>query len=158
AWHLLHAGLIAAPHAGVRRSLPELLEERERTALACRGVSQRAIGARCTPRRQMERLPAMASAPKASPLEWLRARDPGLAALRRAGRTAIVMPILFAVTNEVIGNPEMATFAAFGSFALLVLVDFGGSMRERLQAQVALALAGGALVCLATLASRNDWL
>ena len=106
----------------------------------------------------MERLPAMASAPKPSPLEWLRARDPGFAALRRAARTAIVMPILFAITNEVIGNPEMATFAAFGSFALLVLVDFGGTMRERWQAQAALALAGGAFVCLATLASRNDWL
>jgi uncharacterized membrane protein YccC len=68
------------------------------------------------------------------------------------------MPILFAFSNEVIGNPEMATFAAFGSFALLVLVDFGGAMRERLQAQAALALAGGVLVCLGTLASRNDWL
>jgi hypothetical protein len=91
-------------------------------------------------------------------LEWLRARDPGFAALRRAARTAIVMPTLFAIGNEVIGNAEVATFAAFGSFAMLVLVDFGGPMRERLQAQAALALAGGVIVCAGTLASGNPWL
>ena len=57
-----------------------------------------------------------------------------------------------------IGNPQVATFAAFGSFAMLLLVDFGGPMTERLQAQAALAVAGGVFVCLATLASRTAWL
>ena len=52
----------------------------------------------------------------------------------------------------------MATFAAFGSFAMLLLVDFAGPMRERLQAQAALAVAGGVFVCLGTLASRTAWL
>ena len=89
------------------------------------------------------------------PARVARARDRGFAALRRAGRTAIVMPALFALGDEVIGNPELATFAAFGSFAMLLLVDFGGPMRERLQAQAALALAGRVLVCLGTLASRT---
>jgi uncharacterized membrane protein YccC len=91
-------------------------------------------------------------------LQWLARRDRDLAALRRAGRTAIVMPAVFAVGEEVIGNPALATFAAFGSFAMLLLVDFGGPMRERLQAQAALAVAGCAFVCLGTLASQSVWL
>ena len=62
------------------------------------------------------------------------------------------------MADKVIGNPQMATYAAFGSFAMLLLVDFGGPMTERLQAQAALAVTGGVFVTLATLASRNAWL
>jgi Fusaric acid resistance protein-like len=91
-------------------------------------------------------------------LDWVRARDPGLLALRRAGRGAIVMPALFAVGDKWIANPQTATFAAFGSFALLLLVDFQGPMRDRLFSQAALGLAGAALVCVGTLASRATWL
>jgi uncharacterized membrane protein YccC len=65
------------------------------------------------------------------------------------------MPAMFALGDRVIGNPALATFAAFGSFAMVLLVDFTGSMRERLQAQAALALAGGVLICVATLTSRS---
>ena len=68
------------------------------------------------------------------------------------------MPAMFALGNKVIGNPQVATFAAFGSFAMLLLVDFGGPMAERLQAQAALAVTGGVFVCLATLASQTAWL
>jgi Fusaric acid resistance protein-like len=89
---------------------------------------------------------------------WLGQRDRGFAALRRAGRAALVMPAMFALGEEVIGNPQLATFAAFGSFAMLLLVDFAGPMRGRLQAQAALGLTGGAFVCLGTLASRSAWL
>jgi uncharacterized membrane protein YccC len=92
------------------------------------------------------------------PLRWLGQRDRGFAALRRATRAAIIMPALFALGEKVIGNPQVATFAAFGSFAMLLLVDFGGPMAERLQAQAALAVTGGVFVCLATLASQNAWL
>ena len=92
------------------------------------------------------------------PLRWLGQRDRGFAALRRATRTAIIMPALFALGDKVIGNPQLATFAAFGSFAMLLLVDFGGPMAERLQAQAALAVTGGVFVCLATLASQTAWL
>jgi uncharacterized membrane protein YccC len=88
-------------------------------------------------------------------MTWLRDHDPGYAALRRAGRAALVMPAMFAFGDQVIGNPTVATFAAFGSFAMLVLVDFGGSMRERLEAQVSLAVAGAGLVCIGTLTSRS---
>jgi Fusaric acid resistance protein-like len=92
------------------------------------------------------------------PLQWLERRDRDLAALRRAGRAAIVMPAMFALGEEVIADPVVATFAAFGAFSMLLLVDFGGPLRERLQAQAALALAGGVLVCLGTLVSRDVWL
>ena len=40
---------------------------------------------------------------------WLRAHDPGLRALRRAGRAAIVMPAMFALGDRVIGNPALAS-------------------------------------------------
>ena len=92
------------------------------------------------------------------PLRWLGQRDRGFAALRRAARAAIIMPAMFALGDKVIGNPQLATFAAFGSFAMLLLVDFGGPMAERLQAQAALAVTGGVFVCLATLASQTVWL
>jgi hypothetical protein len=68
------------------------------------------------------------------------------------------MPAMFALANEVIGNPTLATFAAFGSFAMLLLVDFAGPMRARLQAQAALAVTGAVFVCLGTLASSSAWL
>src|SRR6516164_874277 len=92
------------------------------------------------------------------PLRWLGQRDRGFAALRRATRTAIIMPAMFALGDKVIGNPQLATFAAFGSFAMLLLVDFGGPMAERLQAEAALAVTGAVFVCLATLASQTVWL
>ena len=92
------------------------------------------------------------------PLRWLGQRDRGFAALRRATRAAIIMPAMFALGDKVIGNPQVATFAAFGSFAMLLLVDFGGPMAERLQAEAALAVTGGVFVCLATLASQTAWL
>src|SRR3981081_2068802 len=89
------------------------------------------------------------------PVRWLGQRDRGFAALRRATRAAIIMPSMFALGDKVIGNPQLATFAAFGSFAMLLLVDFGGPLRERLQAQAALALAGLGLVSLGTLVSQS---
>ena len=89
---------------------------------------------------------------------WLKRHDPDFAALRRAGRAAIVMPLLFAFGGVVIGSPDVATFAAFGSFAMLLLVDFGGPLIDRVQAQLGLAVAGAVLVCLGTLVSRPVWL
>src|SRR5215469_16373662 len=92
------------------------------------------------------------------PLRWFGQRDRGFAALRRATRTAIIMPALFAVGDKVIGNPQVATFAAFGSFAMLLLVPFGGPMADRLQAEAALVVTGGVFVCPATLGSQTVWL
>ncbi len=68
------------------------------------------------------------------------------------------MPALFALGDKVIGDAALATFAAFGAFAMLLLVDFGGPMVQRLQAQAALVVVGGVFVCLGTLASQTAWL
>src|SRR5262249_45685464 len=81
--------------------------------------------------------------------------DPALLALRRATRTAVVMPAMFALADKVIGDPAVATFAAFGSFAMLLLVDFQGPMRARLQAQAALALTGAVFVVVGAVASQS---
>src|SRR5579871_3722031 len=52
----------------------------------------------------------------------------------------------------------MAAFAAFGSFASLLLASFSGPLSDRLRSQAALALAGAALVVLGTAVSTVDWL
>jgi hypothetical protein len=89
---------------------------------------------------------------------WLHAHDPGYGALRRAVRAALIMPSMFALSDVVIGNPVMATFAAFGSFAMLLLVDYGGTIRDRVLAQGALGLTCAGLICLGTLCSQQTWL
>jgi uncharacterized membrane protein YccC len=90
-------------------------------------------------------------------VQWLQRHDRGYAALRRAGRTAIVMPGLLALSVEVFHNASIAIFSAFGSIALLMLVDFAGRMRNRLEAQAAISVAGAVLICLGTPASRAIW-
>jgi uncharacterized membrane protein YccC len=91
-------------------------------------------------------------------IEKIRSRDPMGYALHRSIRAAVVIPSLFAFTFEVIGNPQLATFAAFGGFSLLLFVDFPGSWTARLTSYVMLAVAGAGLISLGTLASRNSWL
>ncbi len=90
-------------------------------------------------------------------LEWLRRHDPAYSALRRAVRAALVMPAMFALADKAIGSPVMGTFAAFGSFAMLLLVDFAGPLGVRLLNQTALGLACAVLICLGTLASHTTW-
>jgi uncharacterized membrane protein YccC len=85
-------------------------------------------------------------------------RDPGLSSLKTAARAAIVMPAVFAFASKVIGQPQTALFAAFGSFSLLVLASFSGPPRSRLAAYLSLGVAGAALVTLGTLCSGNAWL
>src|SRR2546422_11344168 len=68
------------------------------------------------------------------------------------------MPAVFALADKVIGQPQTSIFAAFGSFALLVLVEFGGPPRTRLLAYLGLACVGAAFITLGTLCSRDPWL
>jgi len=81
-----------------------------------------------------------------------------LAALKSAARAAIVIPAVFALADKVIEQPQTSLLAAFGSFALLVLVEFGGSPRGRFVAYAGLACVGAAFITLGTLCSRNPWL
>ncbi|MFG3024008.1 FUSC family protein [Streptomyces sp. NPDC048254] len=91
-------------------------------------------------------------------LSWLRAHDPDLAATRRAGRAALVIPSLYALCSQVIGSPTVATFASFASFSMLLLVDFSGPMTERLRAHLGLTVAWAVLICLGTLVAHQIWL
>jgi uncharacterized membrane protein YccC len=84
--------------------------------------------------------------------------DPGLASLKSAARAAIVMPAVFAFADQVIRQPQTALFAAFGSFAMLVLASFSGAPRSRFIAYLSLGLSGVVLVTLGTACSGNAWL
>jgi len=79
-------------------------------------------------------------------------------AVKSAARAAVVMPAVFALTDKVIGQRQTSLFAAFGSFALLVLVEFTGPPRTRLVAYLELACVGVAFITLGTLCSRHAWL
>src|SRR5580658_5160330 len=91
-------------------------------------------------------------------MRWFQVHDRGYVALRRAGRTAIVLPALFAISLKIIDNPTVALFAGFGTIAQVTFVGFVGEMRSRLEAQASLAVAGAVLVTLATLCSQEVWL
>jgi len=65
------------------------------------------------------------------------------------------MPALFALTDQVIGNLQMALFAAFGAFAILVLANFEGTAREKLGAHTGLALAGSVLLVIGTAVTHS---
>jgi uncharacterized membrane protein YccC len=81
-----------------------------------------------------------------------------IAALKSAARAAIVMPVVFAFADKVIEQPQTSIFAAFGSFAMLVLVEFTGPPRARLLAYLGLGCVGATFITLGTLCSRNEWL
>jgi uncharacterized membrane protein YccC len=65
---------------------------------------------------------------------------------------------LFALTFVVIGNEQMAFFAAFGSFATLVMAAFGGTRRDKAKAHLGLAVAGSVALIIGTLVSGIVWL
>jgi uncharacterized membrane protein YccC len=84
--------------------------------------------------------------------------DPGLVSLKTAARAGIVMPAVFAFADQVIGQPQTALYAAFGSLAILVFVSFSGSARSRLLAYLSLAVSGAVLTAVGTACSGNAWL
>ncbi|HET7050382.1 MAG TPA: FUSC family protein [Solirubrobacteraceae bacterium] len=94
--------------------------------------------------------------PSPGPTGWMPVWS--VPAAMRAVRTTLVMPTLFVITSQVIGNAQMATFAAFGSFATLVLAAFGGGWRDKLVAHAGLALAGSLLLTIGTLVSSSTLL
>src|SRR5262249_50307327 len=59
---------------------------------------------------------------------------------------------------KVIQQPQTSFLAAFGSFAVLVLVEFSGSARTRFLAYLGLGCVGALFVTLGTLCSRTPWL
>jgi uncharacterized membrane protein YccC len=98
---------------------------------------------------------------KASPAQvaaqW-RPDDPGLASLRRALRVALVMPPALAFSIFVLRDMQITIFVAFGSFALMVMADFGGLRASRAVAYSAMVLVGAVLIVIGTLVSPAPWL
>ena len=88
-------------------------------------------------------------------LRWLRAKDPGLLAIKRSVRAAIVMPSVFAIAHASFSNSQVGLFAAFGSVALLLMVEFTGPARTRVLSYSALFVFGCASIALGTVASTN---
>src|SRR5919108_4635605 len=79
-------------------------------------------------------------------------------AAMRAARATIVVPSLFALTFEVIGDLQMALFAVFGAFATLVMASFGGTRRDKLIAHLGLAVVGSVVLTIGTAVSGTAWL
>lgn len=93
---------------------------------------------------------------------WLKGRvevhDPNWVTTKRALRAAVIVPINFAIGSQVIANAQVATFAAFGSFALLIFATFPGGRASRFGAYAALSIAGAALIVIGTFVATPDWL
>ena len=79
-------------------------------------------------------------------------------AAMRTLRAVLVIPSLFAVTYEGIGNLQMALFAAFGGFATLIMASFGGTRRDKIVAHLGLAVTGSIALIIGTAVSGNEWL
>ncbi|HEX4246157.1 MAG TPA: hypothetical protein VHY77_11355, partial [Acidimicrobiales bacterium] len=86
---------------------------------------------------------------------WVKKKDPGSLAIKRSVRAAVVVPIVFGLTHWLFSNPQVSLFGAFGSFALLLLVDFPGRPRTRLISYLTLVVGGAGLIALGTVVSTN---
>lgn len=94
----------------------------------------------------------------AAVLTRLRGLDPNWYTFRRALRAAVVVPINFAIGSQVIGDARVATFAAFGSFALLLFVTFPGGRAARAGSFAVLAVSAAVLISIGTVVNAPDWL
>jgi uncharacterized membrane protein YccC len=93
--------------------------------------------------------------PSAGARAWVRSKDPEFLAVKRSVRAAVVMPLAFGLAHLLFSNPQVGLFAAFGSFALLLLVEFQGRPRSRLASYVLVFVIGTVLISLGTVASTH---
>ncbi|XVU22335.1 FUSC family protein [Actinoplanes sp. CA-054009] len=90
-------------------------------------------------------------------MEWLRRRDPGLLAIRRAVRVTLVACLGFYLCRYVFELPAMAPYALFGAVALGALSQIPGSPRQRAMTLIAVLPVAWALVSVGTLLSVSNW-
>jgi uncharacterized membrane protein YccC len=90
------------------------------------------------------------------PVTFLRAHDPGLLALKRSVRAAVIVPSAFAIAWALTSDIQVPLFASFGAFSLLLLVDLGGSRASRLRGYALLIVAATALIVIGSLCSNQD--
>jgi uncharacterized membrane protein YccC len=92
---------------------------------------------------------------------WLKSAGGRMAdrtAAMRALRAVLVIPPVFALTYEGLGNLQLALFAAFGGFASLIVASFGGSRRDKLAAHLGLAVTASIALVIGTVVSGIEWL
>ena len=86
---------------------------------------------------------------------WIRSKDPDLLVVKRSVRAAVVIPIVFALTHAIFSDPQISLFGAFGSFALLLLVEFTGRPHVRLASYGGLFVVGACFTVLGTVVSTH---
>ena len=89
---------------------------------------------------------------------WLDRHDPTRYAVHRGARAALAVTIALPVSMLTVGNAQFTLFAAFGSLALVIFVDFPGSRRVRAFSYLTLGFVGMGLIALGTLMSGVGWL
>ena len=97
-----------------------------------------------------------APVPSPAALRWLASKDTDFLVTKRSVRAAVVMPSAFAVAHVVSSNGQVGLFAAFGSFALLLMVDFTGALRERAASYIGLYAVSSGFIALGTVASTHE--
>ncbi len=90
---------------------------------------------------------------RVGPVRWIGPRIRGCwrSSARYGPRSSC--PPVFGLTHVLFSNPQVSLFGAFGSFALLLLVDFPGRPRTRLVSYVALFFVGSCFIALGTVVS-----
>ena len=68
-----------------------------------------------------------------------------------------MLPPLFALGLLALHNQQIATFASFGTFAMLAFADFSGPLAARNRGYAMLTICGVLLIVAATLLSRTTW-
>jgi uncharacterized membrane protein YccC len=77
--------------------------------------------------------------------------------LRRAGRVAVLVPLMFFLFRDVLQLSEAVLPVCFATFSILALADLGGPARERLVANLCLAGVGTFLVALGIFFGQWRW-
>ncbi len=88
-------------------------------------------------------------------LARIRDKDPDLLAVKRSIRAAIVMPAVFGFAFVVFPNYQVSLFASFGSFALLLLVEFPGRPRTCCASYLVLFAVACGFIALGTAVSTH---
>ncbi len=92
---------------------------------------------------------------RARVLRWIRSQDPDLLVVKRSVRAAVIMPLVFGLAHATFSNPQVALFGAFGSFALLLMVEFTGRPTTRLFSYGGLYVVGACFTVLGTVVSTH---
>ncbi|WP_406356930.1 hypothetical protein OHB56_31475 [Streptomyces sp. NBC_01635] len=90
-------------------------------------------------------------------LEWLKARDPGLRAVRRSVRVTLVACAGFYAARYGLGNHVAAIYALFGAIATGGMSFVPGTPRERARTLLAALPVAAALVTLGTVLAVHSW-